>query len=62
MAKRNITYRRKIVEDEKIDIVHHITFNEFRTPGKLYQLPVPFVWGPIGGGQFLGLFSNTCFI
>ena len=24
----------------------------FRTPGKLYQIGVPFVWGPIGGGQF----------
>ncbi|MGN0395679.1 MAG: glycosyltransferase family 4 protein [Coprococcus sp.] len=42
----------KIVREEKIDIVHHVTFNEFRTPGKLYHLPVPFVWGPIGGGQF----------
>lgn len=43
---------KKIVRDEKIDIAHHITFNEFRTPGKLYQLSIPFVWGPIGGGQF----------
>ena len=50
--KEILPIARKIVEDEKIDIVHHITFNEFRTPGKLYQLPVPFVWGPIGGGQF----------
>lgn len=43
---------KKIVEEKNIDIVHHITFNEFRTPGKLYKLDVPFVWGPIGGGQF----------
>lgn len=42
----------KIVKKYKIDIVHHVTFNEYRTPGKLYKLPVPFVWGPIGGGQF----------
>lgn len=41
-----------IVVKEKIQIIHHITFNEFRTPGKLYKLNVPFVWGPIGGGQF----------
>lgn len=53
---------RKIIEDEKIDIVHHITFNEFRTPGKLYQLPVPFVWGPIGGGQFYNpIFKDAYF-
>lgn len=43
---------REIIEKERIDIVHHVTFNEFRTPGKLYKLGVPFVWGPIGGGQF----------
>ena len=41
--KEILPIARKIVEDEKIDIVHHITFNEFRTPGKLYQLPVPFL-------------------
>ncbi|QXE19770.1 glycosyltransferase family 4 protein [Clostridium sp. 001] len=43
---------KKIISEENIDIVHHITFNEFRTPGKLYKLEKPFVWGPIGGGQF----------
>ena len=42
----------RIVKEEKIELVHHITFNEFRTPGKLYSLNVPFIWGPIGGGQF----------
>ncbi len=43
---------KKIVDEEGIELVHHITFNEFRTPGKLYKLTIPFVWGPIGGGQF----------
>ena len=50
--KEILTIARKIVIEEKIDIIHHITFNEFRTPGKLYKINVPFVWGPIGGGQF----------
>lgn len=60
--KEILPIARKIVEDEKIDIVHHITFNEFRTPGKLYQLPVPFVWGPIGGGQFYNpIFKDAYF-
>ena len=53
---------KKIVEKEKIEIVHHITFNEFRTPGKLYQLSSPFVWGPIGGGQFYNpIFKDAYF-
>lgn len=51
-----------IVEEEKIDLVHHVTFNEFRTPGKLYKLSCPFVWGPIGGGQFYNpIFKNAYF-
>ena len=52
----------KIVKEEKIDLVHHVTFNEFRTPGKLYNLACPFVWGPIGGGQFYNpIFKNAYF-
>lgn len=41
-----------IIRKEHIELVHHVTFNEFRTPGKLYKLNVPYVWGPVGGGQF----------
>jgi len=33
------------------DIVHHLTFNTFEIPSLLYRLNLPFVWGPIGGGQ-----------
>lgn len=31
------------------DIVHQLTYVGFRVPGLLWQLDVPFVWGPIGG-------------
>jgi glycosyltransferase involved in cell wall biosynthesis len=31
------------------DLVHHLRGNSFREPGHLWQLPVPFVWGPTGG-------------
>lgn len=51
-----------IVREEKIELVHHITFNEFRTPGKFYRIGIPFVWGPIGGGQFYSpTFKNAFF-
>jgi len=33
------------------DIIHHITYNEFRNPGYLWRLKKPFVLGPLGGGQ-----------
>lgn len=53
---------KKIVENEKIELIHHVTFNEFRTPGKLWRIGVPFVWGPIGGGQFYSpVFKNAYF-
>ena len=31
------------------DIVHQLTYVGFRSPGMLWQLGPPFVWGPIGG-------------
>ncbi len=31
------------------DVIHHLTMTGFREPGYLWKLPVPFVWGPIGG-------------
>ncbi len=50
--KEIFSLAKNIVNEHDIDIIHHITFNEFRTPGKLYKINKPFVWGPIGGGQF----------
>jgi glycosyltransferase involved in cell wall biosynthesis len=31
------------------EIVHHLRGNSFREPGYCWQLPVPFIWGPMGG-------------
>lgn len=33
------------------DIVHHVTFAKYWSPSYLPLLPVPFVWGPVGGGE-----------
>lgn len=33
------------------DRVHHVTMGTFRLPTFLSRLPVPFIWGPIGGGE-----------
>lgn len=45
-------YARKLHESEGFDLSHQITFSNewmpsFMGPG----LPVPFIWGPVGGGQ-----------
>jgi glycosyltransferase involved in cell wall biosynthesis len=33
------------------DIVHHVSFGTISAPPLFWKLPVPFVWGPIGGAQ-----------
>ncbi len=33
------------------DLVHHVTFVNYWMPSFLALLPVPFVWGPVGGGE-----------
>lgn len=35
----------------KFDIIHHVTYNEFRNPGYLWKIETPFILGPIGGAQ-----------
>lgn len=35
----------------RFDIVHHVTFVKYWIPSFLSLLPVPFVWGPVGGGE-----------
>ena len=36
---------------EKFDVVHHVTFATWRVATPLWQLGVPFVFGPIGGNE-----------
>lgn len=33
------------------DIAHHVTFVKYWVPTCLAFLPVPYVWGPVGGGE-----------
>ncbi|NJR39882.1 MAG: glycosyltransferase [Leptolyngbyaceae cyanobacterium CSU_1_4] len=33
------------------DAVHHVTFVKYSNPSFLSFLPIPFVWGPVGGGE-----------
>jgi len=42
---------RKLHAQIGFDLVHHITFGSWRAPSFLCRLPVPFVWGPVGGGE-----------
>ena len=33
----------------QFDVAHHVTYSTWRVPSPLWKLPVPLVWGPIGG-------------
>ena len=33
------------------DVAQHVTYVRYWTPSRLVNLPVPFVWGPVGGAE-----------
>jgi len=35
----------------KFDVARHVTYVKFWSPSLVCLLPVPFIWGPIGGGE-----------
>jgi glycosyltransferase involved in cell wall biosynthesis len=44
----------KIIDEQKIDVVHQLNMIGFREPGYLWKIKdIPFVWGPIGGMELM---------
>ncbi len=48
-----VAYRhaRQLVLSERFDLVHHLTYCVIRQPSFMGRLPLPFVLGPVGGGE-----------
>ena len=42
---------RKLHREIDFDVAHHVTFVKYSTPSFLSLLPVPFIFGPVGGGE-----------
>ncbi len=42
---------RQLHREINFDIVQHVTFVKYSSPSFLSLLPIPFVWGPVGGGE-----------
>lgn len=40
-------------QEENFDLCHQVTIAAWRMPSPLWQLPIPFVWGPIGGAGYI---------
>lgn len=48
LAKRAAS---RIHFEHGLDLTHHVSWGTLSAPPLLWQLRVPFVWGPVGGGQ-----------
>lgn len=46
-----LRYVSKLHANHNFDIVHQVTYATWRVPSPLWKLPIPFVWGPLGGGS-----------
>jgi glycosyltransferase involved in cell wall biosynthesis len=41
----------KLHRQINFDLAHHVTFVRYSAPSLLSLLPIPFIWGPVGGGE-----------
>ncbi len=41
----------RLHRDRPFDAAHQLTIASFREPGYLWKLGIPFIWGPVGGGE-----------
>jgi len=44
---------KRLNDKEQFDVVHHLTFGNLWVPTFMPFLPIPFIWGPIGGGELV---------
>jgi glycosyltransferase involved in cell wall biosynthesis len=42
---------RELTCSERVEVVHFVSLNTVSAPPALWRLPIPFIWGPIGGGE-----------
>jgi glycosyltransferase involved in cell wall biosynthesis len=49
--KQAYSVAEKLCEENRVDIAHHVSWGTMRAAPPLWRLPVPTVWGPIGGAQ-----------
>ncbi len=42
---------RQLHQEINFDLVHHVTYVQYSSPSFLSLLPIPFLWGSVGGGE-----------
>jgi glycosyltransferase involved in cell wall biosynthesis len=58
-TRQSLNVSRELAAQQHFDLAHHVTYSSWRVPSPLWQLDLPFVWGPVGGAaayplNFLG--------
>lgn len=48
-------HAKRLLRDIDFDLVHHLTFGNVWLPTLLWKLPIPFIWGPLGGYETIPL-------
>lgn len=51
--RESLSQARVLLTKETFDLVHHATYSTYRVASPLWQLGLPFVFGPVGGGENL---------
>lgn len=42
---------RRLVAEQSYDLIHHVTFNQYRALRDVFEVDIPYVIGPIGGAE-----------
>lgn len=49
--KQVYTIAKKLLQNERFDLIHFVGPTGYREPGYLWKLGLPYIWGPIGGAN-----------
>lgn len=53
--RRAFQVAQKVMKNQKFDLIHYLGPIGYREPGYMWRLPLPYVWGPIGGATHVPL-------
>jgi glycosyltransferase involved in cell wall biosynthesis len=54
-TRQSLEIAGKLAAQQRFDLAHHVTYSSWRIPSPLWQLGLPFVWGPVGGAAIYPL-------
>jgi glycosyltransferase involved in cell wall biosynthesis len=46
-----LSVAKRLHQEINFDLAHHVTYVKYSIPSFLWLLPIPFIWGPVGGAE-----------